>query len=285
MSCPFQWLGVGSTEELIGLLPRALTDGRDTMLYNAAKWQDGGQLARAIRDTRAIVADNDGSVIAGSQWDDLRLRMSDTHRQADAEEAAAYFRGERTDDGDVEFLLRGVGRLVDSGLRLSQVREDAARQTPRSGTRELLASYHGRSAVVTYGVDAYAEEWAVFHRLWLTEVFAANLRWDRTSDDPVLVGCDRATVITEANKGLAREDFSRRHGLVARKVLVLEDTPRTLARMKHPDNVGVLVAPRHDPQPNRPEGRMRQLADPSFFSSIDVVIASDSLESLAFLRK
>lgn len=281
----FRWMRVGSAEELLRFLPAALEEEDvDTIFYNATRWRDPDRLARAVRDTRAIVADNDGSVIPGSQWEDLRLRMSEAHRADDERDAAAYFRGERTDEGDVEFLLRSVRHLADSGLLMSHLRTDARRQLPRPGVRDLMASYGVRSAVVTYGVDTYVQEWVAEHAVQVAEVFAARLQWRRVDDDHVLVGCDRSTVVVEATKGRARERFAHRHGVDGHETLVLEDTPRMLARMKHPNSVGALVLPRRDPQPRRPQERMRQLADRSLFPSIDLVVASDSLEALAAIR-
>lgn len=287
MNGTIQWLGVGTAAELCSLLPGVLEEeGCHTLVYNANRWRSDRHVAGAVRATFGLVADNDGTVVAGSQWMDLRALMHDGHREDDEADAAAYFRGERSDEGDAAFLLRSVDRLVASGLTRGQVRGKARNQAPRRGTRELFASYGGgrSAAIVSYGLEGYIAEWASVHSVPVVEIFAAKLRWSGHEDADTLAGCDRATVVTEANKGKAREAFSHRLHLDGHEVMVVEDTPRMLARMKHPHNVGVLVVPRRDPQSHRIPDRLRQLADPALFHAIDLVLVSDSLEPLVSLR-
>lgn len=286
MSRSFRWVGVRSSEELADALPLLLADGeRDTVLFNAARWRDEGQVAHAVRDTFALVADNDGTVIHGSQWLDVRARMADAHRLEDERDVAAYFRGERTDAGDVEFLFRCLGRLVASRLTRAHLEEDVRRQVPRTGTRELFASYReGHRAVVSHGLRSYIECWAAHHEIAVDEIHALRLHWEPHGDTHRLVGGARETAVVEATKRTALDRFSQKRGLDGNEVLVLEDTPRMLARMRHPNNLGVLLVPRDDPQPSRPQERLRQIADPELFPAFDLVLVSDSLEPLVAMR-
>lgn len=287
MTGSVQWLGVGSAEELVRLLPGVIEEeGHHTFLYNRARWRDDRQVASAVRGTFGLVADNDGTVIRGSQWVDLRRRLLDAFRPHDEADTDAYFRGDRSDAGDVALLLRLVERLAASGVTRAHLREDAARQEPRAGTRALFDTY-GRdaTAIVSYGVEAYIAEWSAAHGIPVREIHAARLTWRPRDDDHVVAGCERDTVVIASNKGRAREAFSHRLHLDGHEVMVLEDTPHMLAGMKHPNNVGVLVVPRRDPQPFRVAARMRELANPELFGAIDLMLVSDSLEPLVSLRR
>lgn len=287
MNGSIQWLCAGSAEELAALLPGVLEEeGCHTLLYNGDRWRSDRQVAAAVRATFGLVADNDGTVIRGSQWTDLRRRIHDRFRPDDESDTDAYFGGRRSDAGDIALLVRLVERLAASGLTRAHVREDAVRQIPRTGTRALFESYdHGNAtAIVSYGTEAYIAEWSAAHGVPVREIHAARLTWDARDDVHVLIGCERDTIVVAANKGKAREAFSHRLHLDGHEVLVLEDTPHMLARMRHPNNVGVLLVPRHDPQPLRVADRLRELADPRLFGAIDLVLVSDSLEPLVSLR-
>ena len=287
MSISIRGLPVGSAEELLALLPAVSSEGSEhTLAYNLRRHRGFQQVVLSVRATSGLVADNDGTVIPGSQWDDLRRHMCEPLRIADEADVVAYFRGERTDDGDAAFLMRGVERLRASGLTRAHIREEATAQKPRPGTRALFESYGmgHMTAIVSFGLDAYISEWSNVHEIPVEEIHAAQLHWQRSNGGFALVGCERGTVVVEANKMKAREAFSRRRRLADRQVLVLEDTPRMLARMKHPDNVGVLVIPRNDSESKRSAERMRQLREPGLFENIDAFLISDSLESLVEFR-
>ncbi len=289
MSRQFQWLGLASRREFLRFLPGVLEEEScPTLLFNESKWKGRRELADAIRRTRALVADNDGTIIHGSQWMDLRERMSLEQRDGDAEDAAAYYRGERTDAGDVAFLESSVRRLVASGLTRAHVHVDARKQFPRSGVGDLFRSYGqgAHTAIVSFGLHGYIDAWALAHDIPVGEIHAARLRWSGPGEHDALAGIeDPESIVVEATKGRARERFSERVKMDGRDVLIVEDTPRMLARMRHPDNVCVLIVPRHDPQEKRRVERMRQMEDDAFFSIVDVILVADSLEPLAQLRK
>lgn len=286
MSRSFRWVGFESMEELSDMIPRLAADTeRDTALFNATRWRSEGRLAHAVQMTKAFVGDYDGTAIAGSHWAHLRARLREPHRSEDEADVAAYFRGARTDASDQEFLGRCAQRLVASRLARSVLDVDAARQLPRRGTQALFRSYAKHlTAIVSFGVRPYIERWSVLHDVGVGRIFALALTWDPHGDDEIASGWDPSTGIVEATKARALDLFSQVNGLDGHEVLVAEDTPRMLARMKHPNNVGVLIVPRADPQEARAEERRRQLLDPELFGAFDLVLVSDTLEPLVAMR-
>lgn len=291
MSTEIHWIRVSSFEGLARGLAEAREREGDTLLFNGNRWETAVDAERAVRRAEVLVSDADGTAYAGSQWDDIRARMTSEHRAADERDAAAYFRGERSDQGDKAFLVRSVHRMSRSGYSLAMLREDVSRQRPRDGFRGLAQSFRtGQMAIVSYGVHDYQIHWAGYHGIPVLpgDIFAAKLRWEHVRGEQVVSACDHVTVVVEATKSAARARFLASRGMsresLQDRALVLEDTPQALARMQHPRSVGVLLVPRNDPSAHRAAQRERQLADPEFFQHFNVALVSDSLEPLAALR-
>lgn len=272
-------------EELVQLLPGLKEEERESTLLLGSRW-DARRFRRRVRAANALVSDNDGTVIRGSQWMDFRGCMTAEHQEADAKDAADYFAGNRSDASDVRFVLDSVNRLRLSGLEEQRVATMAAAQHPRGGVRELFQSFpRGNTALVTFGLRDYAAHWAAVHDVPVGEVYALHLTWRGELGARLLDGCDPSTVVTEATKGLARERFVAARGVDEVDVIVLEDTPSMLARMRHPENLAILIIPRHDPQPLRTAERLRQLERDGHFDAIDAFLVADDWHLLAAMRR
>ena len=281
----FRTMAVDSAKELVGLLAGLKEEENDDTLLLGPRW-DQGRFARKARSARALVSDNDGTVIAGSQWLDMRTCMTETHQAADAEDAASYFRGDRTDEGDVRFIFASVNRLRQSGVTECQLRRLAAEQKPRGGVQKLFRSFaRGNTALVSFGLRSYPSAWADHHDVPVGEVHALNLTWREEDGMRVLDGCDASTVVTEATKGRARARFCAARNVEEQDVIVLEDTPRMLVRMRHADNLAILIIPRHGPQPMRTEERLRQLGEDGHFEGIDGFLVADDWHLLVAMRR
>jgi len=281
----FRTMAVDSAKELVGLLAGVKEEEKEDTLLLGPRWNQG-RFARKVRAAKALVSDNDGTVIAGSQWIDMRTCMTETHQAADAEDAASYFRGARTDEGDARFILASVDRLRQSGLTEGQLRRLAAAQKPRGGVQELFRTFpRGNTALVSFGLHSYPSAWADHHDVPVGEVHALRLTWREEDGARVLDGCDPSTVVTEATKGRSRERFVAGRNVEEQDVIVLEDTPSMLVRMRHADNLAILIIPRHDPQPMRTEERLRQLGEGGHFEDIDGFLVSDDWRLLVAMRR
>jgi hypothetical protein len=143
-------------------------------------------------------------------------------------------------------------------------------------------------AIVSYGLKPMILAWGQHHGIQIGEQYAAELLWKDIAlpmRNWTLAGCVSGTIVTEGNKASAREKFSRRLNVPDSLVLVLEDTPRMLARMMAPENVGVLIVPHVDLQEHRKTSRLRQLAHPGMIAGIDAILVSDSLTALVEMRR
>ena len=280
-----QMFGVHSARELIQLLPGLREEERDSTLLLGPRW-DRKRFCRKVRQANGLVCGNDGTVIAGSQWLDFRGRMTEEHREADARDAARYVSGDRSDEGDRRLILERARRLRESGLREDDIYQMATRQSPRPGVRSLFASFpEQNTAIVSYGLADYPLAWARAHGVPVGKVYALRLTWREKGDALVLHGWDERTLVTEATKGDARDRFRRTRDVDEQDVLVIEDTPSMLARMRHPENLAVLIIPRHDPQPGRTAERLRQLGEAGRFEDIDAFLVSDGFDLLLAARE
>ncbi len=254
------------------------------------------QLLDDLRAADVLVSDFDGTVHPGNQWGDMRQCMLPAHRDADTEEAARYFAGDRTDFGDLCFIYDSANRLIDSKLTWDVLGEHAKACEPRPGAVDLIRSFAPeRVAFVSYGIREYIQCWMrehlairIFQRGKKPSVFALQLEWRQEFQGFVrgikyheCIGYLAETVVTEANKGFAGESFRALHRAPPERVLVLGDAP-TDAKMMDPTNVGILIIPKVDPQPGRMASRLRALHD--LWPRVSAVLVSDSLQPLADLR-
>ena len=173
----FRTMAVRSARELVQLLGGLKEEeGHDTLLLGP-KWNEA-VFRRRIRGANALVSDNDGTVIRGNQWLDLRECMTQEHQAADAAAAATYFGGSHTDADDVRLLLDNVRRLQRSGLEEGRIRDMVATQRPRGGVRDLFRSFpRGNTALVSFGIHAYPTAWSEIHDVPVAEVHALRLKW------------------------------------------------------------------------------------------------------------
>ncbi len=248
-------------------------------------WEEE-RFRKRVRGAKALVSDNDGTVIAGSQWLDMRSCMTEEDVETYDRNVREHFDGPRSDEADVRLIMEDIRCLVSSRLSSERMSELVAAQRPRGGIHELFRSFpFGNAALVSYGLHDYVSGWAARHDVPVAETYALRLRWRDDDGRRVLDGCDESTVVTEATKGAAREAFCAKRKVAERDVIVLEDTPSMLARMKHPDNVGILILPAHDPQPMRTAERLRQLEREGHFDAIDAFLVADDWHLLAAMRR
>lgn len=277
---------VDSAEELVRLLPGMIEEEAvDFLLVNGTRWRSLERLVDRVRDACGILTDFDGTLVAGSHWEDFLALMFEECRLEQKEDAAAHFAGEMSDEGDRAYFLRMCDRLRRSRVRRDAVEEAARRQWPRRGAREFLGSFPSRHvAIASYGVYPYLDLWSAVHRVPVSHIYAARADWATWGGAQTFGDVRRETIVTAAGKSAARAAFVAERRLAESELLVLEDTPRMLAEMRHDDNVAALLVPRRDPQPHRVRERFRQLADPARFAAVDAVYLSDGFESLAEFR-
>ena len=277
---------VDSAEELVRLLPGMIEEEAvDFLLVNGTRWRSLDLLLERVRAASGIVTDFDGTLVVGSHWEDFLGLMTEEYRLAQLEDAAAYFAGGTSEEGDRAFFLRTCDRLCRSRVRRDAMEQAARRQWPRRGVREFLGSFPSRhAAIASYGMYPYLDYWSAFHRVSASRIYAARADWTLYDNVQSFESVRRDTIVTAAGKNAARAAFAAERRLAENELLLLEDTPHMLAQMRHDDNVAALLVPRRDPQPHRVRERFRQLADPARFAAIDAVYLSDGFESFIEFR-
>jgi phosphoserine phosphatase len=252
-------------------------------LVNAAHNSDEQFVAR-VAAARGLCADFDGTLHPGNQWAVLRTLMTPEHQAGEQADLAAYLsRDEHDDRKDAEFFLRAVGRL--HGVSRGQLEDLVERIVPRGGAVELLQGFDQRDmAVISFGLHDLINRWLMDHSSSEHSVLALRLKWSENPGSPwgMVVSCDPVTMVSNGNKGYARDVFCASRGLNPSELMVLGDAP-TDVLMMHPDNVGVLIVTKIDPEPDRVAYRMRGLR--KLWSRVSAVLVTDSTGSLEPLVK
>lgn len=275
-------LELDSDRELLERLPALHPDAHATLIVNRGRVPNADAFATAFRAARGMVSDFDGTAHAGNQWGDLRRHMTAAHRADDEADLKGYFvpGRTRTPREDIAFLCRSARRLVDSGLRREMIKTCARQAAPRHGAEELYASFGDEVAFVTYGVWEFVTDWADHHGI-KAEAFGLRFDWSTFPLQRNATGFQLGTAVTEHNKGACREIFCAARNLDPNEVVVLGDAPTDL-QMMSPDNLGVLLIPKIDPDQGRMAFRLAGLHE--MWPRVAAVLVSDSLAPLAELR-
>ncbi len=282
---------IDSYDQLIGVIASIHQDQECGLLINGQHNSYELFLTRFV-GAIGVCADFDGTLHPGNQWAAMRTLMTPERIEAEKVDLAAYLSRDDHDDlADTAFILRSIGRL--QGAYRRDLLHLAEGLIPREGVEELLMSFDSRNvAIVSFGVQDLINFWVKRHLRredWESAaVFALRLKWFEQGEGHWhgrVAGCDPATVVSNGNKGYVRDVFCATRKFVPWELLVLGDAP-TDVLMMHPDNVGVLIVPKVDPDPGRMAYRMRGLE--KLWPRVSAVFVTDqtgSLKPLARLRQ
>ena len=277
-----QTIELGSFDTLLEQLPDLHPHEHPAIVVNTAN-RSAPCFFDALRSARGLVADFDGTLHPGNQWAHLRACMTPEHRADDEADLARYFDPKRirTTDDDLAFIFASARRLRESGLLKFTLATGTRDLPPRPGARALIVSFEGRTAVVSYGVWDWISRWTREHGVPVGDIFALRLEWNPLPLASDCIGMIPGTVITEGNKGYARDVFRAHHKLGHEQVLVIGDAPTDL-QMMDPTNVGVLILPKLDPDPGRMKFRLAGLRE--LWPRVSAILIADTLEPLVELR-
>jgi phosphoserine phosphatase len=268
---------------------RSFGQNRSALIVNARRG-DAAWFARAMREAEAGLFDFDGTLHAGSQWEDVRALLGTDDARADRAEADLYFRradGEPSSERITRFHFNSVRRMARSGIRRGALELRAAASPPRSGAVALVGSFgsgvsggsHGRSAVVSFGLYDYIAAWCAANGLGGVLVAATRLLFD---EHATVRGADPLTFVGTHTKGHAAHAIAESFDVPMDRVLVLGDSPTDMHMMSE-GNIAVLVLPHVDADPERIAFRLRGLAE--MWPRVAAVLVSDSLDPLVALRR
>lgn len=278
-------LTVDSFEGLMAVLARHRPDDPPLVIVNGQHNTAARFLAR-LRAARGLCTDFDGTLHPGNQWAGLRSLQTPENVAIEARELQAYLsRDDHDDREDVRFILRSIVRL--RGISNSGIHSLMPRLPPRPGAVELLCGFEPRNvAVVSFGVADLIRQWLIYYRArrdWSqVTILAVQLAWKRSPEGYVIDGCLPATVVSNGNKGFVRDVFCADREIDPGELLALGDAP-TDVLMMHPENVGVLIVPKVDPEPERLAYRMRGLQ--RLWSRVSAVYVTDTSGSINLLNE
>lgn len=274
-------------DELIAAVADVGRRNASALIANRARgdfaWFEG-----ELRGTEALIADYDGTLIAGSQWKAVASLFPPDVEREDREEAAGYFareRGEPSVQDVIRFTAHSVRRMRVIGLHHAQIVRVAEQMVPRYGAVDLVRSYApDRAAIVSFGIHPFIQAWCVFHGI-APMVAATHLRFNAAHAMlPVpgtVRGIDPLTMVTTHNKGYVAIAIGESFDVPGERTLVVGDSPSDMHMMGE-DNLSVLVVPHADAEPERVRFRLRGI--PEMWPRVAAVLVSDSLEPLVAMR-
>lgn len=264
-----------SVDELFQVLHRAKPE--DHRLYANARNRTPKRLAEAIKNAKALVADFDGTLTPGGQWIAMKAWLNDELRQLDKVQTDYYFANlHREDYEDLKFLFDSIHRF--KGMPLTTFNAFARNLAMREGAKPLFESFEpSNTCIISFGIKNFIEEWLAHHKISNdVTVFALQVLFSET-----LKGYRPETAVSDGNKGYMRDTFVAERGLIHSELLVIGDAPTDL-KMMHAGNVGILIIPKIDPDPQRMTNRLRGLD--LLWPQLSGVLISDTLTPLAELR-
>ncbi len=262
------------TELLIAL--GQTSPSEHTLFVNATHATPESLLA-GIRGATALAADFDGTLTPGGQWLVLKTWLSAADRVLDAEATTAYFaQTKRPNVENLVYLFESIERFY--GIQLGGFNNFARSLPPREGAVDFIRSFEpDKVGVISFGLANFIRTWLKYHVPGnRAHVFALELLFKEG-----LIGYKPETAVTDSNKGHMRDVFVAHTKTPQNRVLVIGDAPTDLAMM-HPENVGILLIPKIDPDPQRMKHRLNGLE--ALWPLVQGVLVSDSLAPLASLR-
>lgn len=286
----FDLLPVRSYELFMAAVISRPPDDMPTVLVNG-QHNSVDQFFTRIGQTIALDADFDGTKHPGNQWGAVRRLMTPQNVAGEQADLEAYLARQAHDNiEDVAFILRSVERM--RGISAQELHDLMPSLPPRPGAMELINGFNPANVAITsYGTHDFIREWLRCHRrkglkdLSLVTIFALQLAWKRSPRGYVIDGCRPETVVTNGNKGYLRDLFCARRQINPSQLLVLGDAPTDVLMMA-PQNVGVLIIPKVDPDPGRMKYRLEGLQ--ALWPRVSAVLLtgqSGSLDPLVELRQ
>ncbi|MDP2631192.1 MAG: hypothetical protein Q8P30_00295 [Candidatus Uhrbacteria bacterium] len=263
---------------------------RPLVVVNATRANCVSAFVKKVFHCCWLMADFDGTLTMGSQWDDARNLMGPERAEVDRVALKRWTESDRSFQSECEFIFGTVDLLCESGLTQGQLFAVARAQRPRPGALELLHSFElsvdgseypdhiVRSFIVSYGMDCYICEWAS-HNGVFAKVLALKLRWDK---DSKLIGYYADTVVVGTNKGNKAKEVHERFGVIPSLQLVLADAPSD-KDLFHDKSVNVLILPHTEVEEAISKFRRKGL--PDVWNLVDAILVGDSLEPLYEMRR
>ncbi|MFH1766951.1 MAG: HAD family hydrolase [Patescibacteria group bacterium] len=255
----FEIVECDSFEALMELLPR-LDASVPTLIVNT-KRNSAGVLAMAVSRAKGVVADFDGTLHPGNEWQLVRgLLIPDLARAVEQDLQDTYYGATsiRSRETNEAFIFRTVDRMVESGVTLASLTDIGESLTPRSWVPEFLKSFNPYNVlIVSFGLDPVIVSWCRWYYSERASIAALLLRYSLTTPARVVGAIEDSVVVDETKPDRVRI-FRERRGFKPEETLVIGDSWTDLYMMEE-GSTNILQLPSIDPQPGRMEERLASL--------------------------